>query len=154
MEPLVSPDVPDAPARQAMAVDIACVGFGPAMAGFLTALSRRLAAADRPPLESAASPGMPLQVVCYERADDLGFGVSGVVTRARGIRSVFPDLDPAQIPMAAPVKQEKVLYLLDPIGASRRSRPLRAADRMIRAARKMLRVEEQALELPWTPSFL
>ena len=30
--------------RQSMAVDIACVGFGPAMAGFLTTLSRRLAA--------------------------------------------------------------------------------------------------------------
>src|SRR5512144_55694 len=121
--------------RQSMAVDIACVGFGPAMAGFLTTLSRRLGAADRPPLESAASPGLPLQVVCYERADDPGFGVSGVVSRARGIRAAFPDLDAAQIPMAARVREEKVLYLLDPIGASRRSRPLRAADRAIRAAR-------------------
>jgi hypothetical protein len=109
--------------RQSMAVDIACVGFGPAMAGFLTTLSRRLAATDRPPIESAASPGMPLQVVCYERADDTGFGVSGVVTRARGIRTAFPDLDPAQIPMAARVAQEKVLYLLDPVGASRRAPP-------------------------------
>jgi electron-transferring-flavoprotein dehydrogenase len=51
------------------------------MAGFLSTLSRRLAATDRPPLESAAAPGMPLQVMCYERADDLGFGVP-VVTRA------------------------------------------------------------------------
>src|SRR5512139_1165859 len=108
--------------RQSMAVDIACVGFGPAMAGFLTTLSRRLGAADRPPLESAAAPGLPLQVVCYERADDLGFGVSGVVTRARGLRGAFPGLDLAQIPMAARVKDEKVLYLLDPVGASRRSR--------------------------------
>ncbi len=104
--------------RQSMAVDIACVGFGPAMAGFLTTLSRRLAAADRPPLESATAPGMPLQVVCYERADDPGFGVSGVVTRARGIRAAFPELDPTQIPMAATVREEKVLYLLDPVGAS------------------------------------
>jgi electron-transferring-flavoprotein dehydrogenase len=140
--------------RQSMAVDIACVGFGPAMAGFLTTLSRRLSAADRPPLESAASPGLPLQVVCYERADDVGFGVSGVVTRARGIRSVFPDLDASQIPMAAPVAEEKVLYLLDPVGASRRSPALRAADAAIRAARFALRYEEQAVELPWTPAFL
>src|SRR5512138_2450121 len=102
--------------RQSMAVDIACVGFGPAMAGFLTTLSRRLAAQDRPQLESAAAPGMPLQGVCYERADDLAFGVSGVVTRARGIRAAFPELDPSAIPMATPVKEEKVLYLLDPIG--------------------------------------
>jgi electron-transferring-flavoprotein dehydrogenase len=140
--------------RQSMAVDIACVGFGPAMAGFLTTLSRRLAATDRPALESAASPGMPLQVVCYERADDIGFGVSGVVTRARGIRSVFPDLDPAQIPMAAPVKEEKVVYLLDPVGASRRSPALRAAEAAIRAARFALRYEEHGVELPYTPAFL
>src|SRR5512139_3327700 len=140
--------------RQSMAVDIACVGFGPAMAGFLTTLSRRLAAADRPPLESAASPGMPLQVVCYERADDTSFGVSGVVTRARGIRAAFPDLDASQIPMAAPVAQEKVLYLLDPVGASRRPATLRAADAAVRAARFALSSEAHAVELPWTPAFL
>jgi electron-transferring-flavoprotein dehydrogenase len=137
--------------RQSMAVDIACVGFGPAMAGFLTTLSRRLAAQDRPVLESAAAPGMPLQVVCYERADDPGFGVSGVVTRARGIRAAFPDLDASQIPMAAKVANEKVLYLLDPLGASRRSRAIRAADR---AARLAFRVEADAVELPYTPAFM
>jgi electron-transferring-flavoprotein dehydrogenase len=151
LEPLVSAELPE---RQTMSVDIACVGFGPAMAGFLSTLSRRLAAADRPPLESAAAPGMPLQVVCYERADDLGFGVSGVVTRARGIRGAFPELDPSQIPMATPVREEKVLYLLDPIGASRRSSTLRAADASIRAMRGVLPVEEHAMELPWTPEFL
>jgi electron-transferring-flavoprotein dehydrogenase len=140
--------------RQSMAVDIACVGFGPAMAGFLTALSRRLSSAEKPALESGAAPGMPLQVVCYERADDLGFGVSGVVTRARGIRSVFPDLVPGEIPMAAPVKEEKVLYLLDPVGASRRSAALRAADKAIRALGGPLKLEADAIELPYTPEFL
>lgn len=140
--------------RQSMAVDIACVGFGPAMAGFLTTLSRRLAAADRPPLESATAPGMPLQVVCYERADDPGFGVSGVVTRARGIRAAFPELDPTQIPMAAKVREEKVLYLLNPVGASRRSKALRAADAAIRAARFAFRYEEHAVELPYVPAYL
>ena len=140
--------------RQSMAVDIACVGFGPAMAGFLTTLSRRLAAQDRPALESAASPGMPLQVVCYERADDPGFGVSGVVTRARGIRAAFPDLDASQIPMATRVRQEKVLYLLDPVGASRRPPTLRAADTAIRAMRFAFKFEADAIELPYTPEFL
>jgi electron-transferring-flavoprotein dehydrogenase len=140
--------------RQSMAVDIACVGFGPAMAGFLTTLSRRLAATDRPPLESAASPGMPLQVVCYERADDPGFGVSGVVSRARGLRAAFPDLAAAQIPMAAPVRDEKVLYLLDPVGASRRSRALRTAEAALRAARFAFRYEEHAVELPYVPPYL
>ncbi|HEY6004072.1 MAG TPA: 4Fe-4S ferredoxin [Anaeromyxobacter sp.] len=140
--------------RPRMAVDIACVGFGPAMAGFLATLSRRLAAADRPVLESAATPGMPLQVVCYERADDVAFGVSGVVTRARGIRAAFPDLDASQIPMAARVREEKVLYLLDPVGASRRSAALRAADAAIRALKPVLRAEAHAVELPYTPAFL
>ncbi len=140
--------------RQSMAVDIACVGLGPATAGFLTVLSRRLAATDRPMLESGASPGMPLQVVCYERADDVAFGVSGVVTRARGIRAAYPDLDASQIPMAARVGREKVLYLLDPVGASRRPAALRAADAAIRAARFALPYQAHAVELPYTPAFL
>jgi electron-transferring-flavoprotein dehydrogenase len=141
--------------RQTMEVDIVCAGFGPAMGGFLTTLSRRLLNDDGTPrFESRAMPGMPPQVVCYERADDIGFGVSGVVTKARGIRVTFPDLDPSQIPMAAPVAREKVLYLLDPIGASRRSAPLRLADTLIRALRFALPYEEHALELPFTPEFL
>src|SRR5208282_5019579 len=139
--------------RQQMTVDIACVGFGPAMGGLLTTLSRRLLNPDGTPhLESAVSPGLPLQVICYERADGLGFGVSGAVTRARGIRGSFPDLDFTQIPMAAPVRKEKLVYLLDPTGASRRSFALRAADKLIRAARAVKR--EHALELPFTPSFM
>jgi electron-transferring-flavoprotein dehydrogenase len=146
--------------RQSMEVDIACVGFGPAMGGFLTTLSRGLTLPDgAPAVESAVSPGMPPQVVCYERAEGLGFGVSGVVTRARGIRATFPDLDPAQIPMATAVKEEKVVYLLDPIGASRRSATLRAADVAIKAwARTWGRLipwyRDHALELPYAPAFL
>ena len=107
--------------RQTLEADIVCAGFGPAAGGFLTRLSRA-------GVESPSMPGMPLQVICYERADDIGFGVSGVVTRARGIRATFPELDPASIPMATAVRQEKVVYLLDPVGASRRSRTLRAID--------------------------
>src|SRR5512143_3073888 len=113
--------------RQSLEVDIACVGFGPAMGGFLTTLVRKLSD-EQNPVESKAMPGMPPQIICYERADDVGFGVSGVVTKGRALRASFPDFDPSQVPMAAPVKHEKVLYLLDPIGASRRSGTLRAAD--------------------------
>jgi electron-transferring-flavoprotein dehydrogenase len=141
--------------RQTMDVDVVCVGFGPAMGGFLTTLSRELMNPDGTPrFESKAAPGLPLQVICYERADDIGFGVSGVVTKARGIRASFPDLDPAQIPMAANVGREKVLYLLDPIGASRRSVSLRAADKLIRTFRGVLPFEAEALDLPYTPDFL
>ncbi len=77
-----------------MEADIACVGFGPAMGGFLTTLTQAWNEnpAD-PAFESRVAPGMPLQVLCYERADDLASGVSGVVTTARGIRASFPALE-------------------------------------------------------------
>ena len=96
------PIEPEKADRPQMAVDIACVGFGPAMGGFLTTLSRSLLNDDGSVrLESASSPGLPLQVICCERADGLGFGVSGAVTRARGIRGSFPGVDLTQIPMAS-----------------------------------------------------
>jgi electron-transferring-flavoprotein dehydrogenase len=138
-----------------MDADIVCVGFGPATAGFLSTLSRSLLNPDgTPAVESAVMPGMPPQILCYERADDIGFGVSGVVTKARGLRATFPGLDPAQIPMAVPITEEKVLYLLDPVGASCRSLTLRAADACIRAFKGVLPFEEDAVELPWSPAFL
>lgn len=146
---------PAAVDRQSMDVDIVCVGFGPATGGFLTTLSRKLASADGAPKpESSVMPGAPPQIICYERADDIGFSLSGVVTRARGIRQTFPDLDPSQIPMCAPVKHEKVLYLLDPVGASRRSATLRTADALLRAFKWLLPVENSAIELPYIPPYL
>ena len=141
--------------RQSMEVDIACAGFGPAMGGFLTTLTREWSAhPDDPAFMSKAVPGMPLQVLCYERADDLAAGVSGVVTRARSIRASFPQLDPAEIPMAAEVKKERVLYLLDPVGASRRSLTLHTADAALRSLGRLAGVRDHAFELPWTPGFL
>jgi len=130
--------------RQTMEVDLVCVGFGPAMAGFLTTLAKT------PGLESRVAPGMPLQVICYERADDIGFGVSGVVTRARGIRATLPDLDLTKIPMAAPVLEERLVYLLDPVGASRRSGLHRALDVLLRPFARPL----AAIQLPYIPPFL
>jgi electron-transferring-flavoprotein dehydrogenase len=123
-----------------MEVDIVCVGFGPAVGGFLTTLAPKLAS-------FAESP----QLICYERADGLAFGVSGAVTRARGIRASFPELDVAAIPMAAQVSEEKVLYLLDPHGASRRAVSVKALDFAMRSAG---RAEFHGVELPYTPQFL
>ena len=141
--------------RLQMSVDIACVGFGPAMGGFLTTLSRFLTNENGTPrLESQVSPGMPLQVICYERADGLGFGVSGAVTRARGIRASFPGVDLAQVPMAAPLSAEKLVYLLDPTEASMRSRWLRVADWLIRKLGRVSRLKDHAVELPFTPKFM
>ncbi len=141
--------------RQAMEADIACVGFGPAMGGFLTTLTRawNKNPAD-PAFESRVAPGLPLQVLCYERADDIASGVSGVVTGARGIRESFPELNAADIAMATPVKAERILYLLDPVGASRRSLLLRIGDRMLRTLSATLGVRDDAFHLPWTPQFL
>ena len=121
-------------------LDIVCAGFGPATGGFLTTLAPALSEFAIPP-----------QVICYERADGLGFGVSGAVTKARGIRHSFPNLDVSQIPMAAPVAEEKVVYLFDPIGASRRSTSLRFADKLTRT---LANRELHAMHLPWTPAFL
>ena len=141
--------------RQQMSVDIAGVGFGPAMGGFLNTLSHNLVNEDGTPrLESAVSPGMPLQVICYERADGLGFGVSGAVTRARGIRASFPGTDLGQIPMAISVADEKLIYLLDPVRASRRSFAFRVADGLIRALGSLIRLRDHAVELPFIPKFM
>jgi electron-transferring-flavoprotein dehydrogenase len=126
--------------RMTMDVDVVCVGFGPAAGGFLSTLNKYL-----------TSPGAPmLQVLCYERADDIGFGVSGVVTRARSIRQTFPELRAADIPMAAEVREEKLVYLLDPTGASRRSVAVRAVDELA----GMFAGELNAAELPYVPDFL
>jgi electron-transferring-flavoprotein dehydrogenase len=153
-EPTPAPCPAETIERMSVEVDIACAGFGPAMGGFLTTLCRSWTEnpADAA-LESRVMPGMPLQILCYERADDIASGVSGVVTQARGIRASFPSLDDAQIPMAVPITNERVLYLLDPIGASRRSAILRFGDFLLGLGRKLW-LKDHALELPWTPSFL
>lgn len=154
----MSTEVPASPAsleRQQLEVDIACVGFGPAMGGFLTTLSRHLLNPDgTPKIESASMPGVPLQVICYERAEGLGFGVSGAVTRGRGIRSSFPDLNLSQIPMAVSVKQEELVYLLDPTAASQRSFAVRSIDRLLRLCKPFLHSHDHGVELPVIPEFM
>jgi len=142
--------------RQTMEADIVCVGFGPAMGGFLTTLARNLNHPDgTPALESKVMPGAPLQVLCYERADDIGFGVSGVVTKARALRQSFSAEELSQIPMAHPVVKEKLVYLLDPIGASRRSFVLRAADWFIKTFKWICPFyKENAFEIPFIPPFM
>ena len=141
--------------RSTIEADIACVGFGPGMGGFLTTLNQAWMENPADPMfESKVAPGLPLQVICYERADDIAAGVSGVVTSARGIRSSFPDLNPADIPMAASVRSERILYLLDPIGASRRPWAMRVGDRLLRGLSGHLGVRDDAYELPWAPRFL
>jgi electron-transferring-flavoprotein dehydrogenase len=116
------------------------VGFGPAAGGFLSTLNQYLTGPDAP----------MLQVLCYERADDLGFGVSGVVTRARSIRESYPDLRAAEIPMGSEVRDEKLIYLLDPTGASRRSVAVKGMDEVA----GIFCGDLKAVEVPYVPDFL
>lgn len=150
MYPDASP--PEQPAP--LDADIVCAGFGPAVAGFLFTLTRGLQQPQMAAIESRAIAGLPPQVVCYERADDISFGVSGVVTRARAIRASIPGLDPSSIPLAAPVRHEKLVYLLDPLGVTRRPAWMRLADQLCRALAAPLKVEHDGLPLPWIPPFL
>jgi electron-transferring-flavoprotein dehydrogenase len=141
--------------RQSMDVDIVCVGFGPAMAGFLTTLTKGLVGPDgTPTVDSQVMPGMPPQIICYERADDIGAGVSGVVSRARGIKASIPGFKASDLPMCAEVSHETVAYLLDPHNASRRQDLLDMADTILKTFPGLTRLKDQAFELPYIPPFL
>ncbi len=139
--------------RQAMDIDIACVGFGPATAGFLSTLTQQMMNDDgTPKLESRVMPGMPLQVLCYERADDIGFGVSGVVSKAAAIRASLPDINLTDIPMTTDIKKEKLVYLMDPYGASHRSPGHKIFDGALKLASWLPFHKKKAFESPLIPS--
>ena len=145
--------------RQEMQADIVVAGFGPAAAGFLTTIGPELAKTkeDGTPLyESKAMPGCPLQVMCYERADDPGFGVSGIVTKGAAIKASFPDLDLAkEIPNAIEVKEEKLAYLFDPLGCSKRSFGTKMIDLAFKMGGVIMRGGKwKARELPFIPPFM
>ena len=142
--------------RMRMDADIVCVGFGPSTAGFLTTLTRALVKEDGTPVfESKAMPGMPLQIMCYERADDIGFGVSGVVTKAKAIKASFPDKDlTAEIPNSVKTGDEKVAYLFDYIGASQRDPGTKFVDAVFKGGHFFMGKGPEAAELPWIPPFL
>jgi electron-transferring-flavoprotein dehydrogenase len=139
--------------RVSMDADIVVAGFGPAAGGFLNTLIRGIGQEpEHPAFQSKAAPGLPLQVCCYERADDLGYGVSGVVTRGRAIRASLNGMDLSTLPQYAPVSSEEVLYLLDPIGASRRPLAMRLQDKLLRLLPGVRR--DHAVALPFVPPFL
>ncbi len=144
--------------RQTMQADIVCVGFGPASAGFLTTLAPLLSEVNEdgtPKYQSKAIPGCPLQVLCYERADDIGFGVSGIVTKARAIKASFPGQNLTElIPNAVEVKKESVAYLFDTGKASRRTAGTKFVDAVFKVGRVVMPKGPHAAELPWIPPFL
>jgi electron-transferring-flavoprotein dehydrogenase len=56
--------------------------------------------------------------------------------------------------MMAPVTDEKMVYLLDPIGASRRPAIMAMKDRFFRTMGRLAFQSDEAVELPWIPPFL
>jgi len=70
------------------------------------------------------------------------------------IRSSFPGVDLTEIPMSAAVKNEKLIYLLDPARASRRSFAFKIADRVLRSLSLVSGLKHDACELPYTPPFM
>ena len=97
---------------------------------------------------------MPLQVLCYERADDRLRRLRRGYARPRHSRH-FPISNPAEIPMAAPV------IVTERVALSARSASAPAgAPPLLRCGRPLLRAwtwpvaKDHAFELPWTPAFL
>lgn len=144
--------------RSVMESDIVVVGFGPAAAGFLATLAPKLQETKEdgtPRYESRVMPGCPLQVQCFERADSTGFGVSGIVSTAENIKKSFPGVDlAAEIPNAVEVKAEKLVYLFDHIGASRRTIGTKFIDASARFARLFMKKQPHAVEAPFIPGFM
>jgi electron-transferring-flavoprotein dehydrogenase len=136
---------------QTMDADIVCVGYGPAAAGFLYTLSMLLKVEQEK--SSSENFKMP-QVLCYERSDDVAFGVSGVVTKGRSIRRSIPDIGSLSSPAITQIEEEHLACLLDPIGASRRSPAIRTLELLLRTGRKMVGKNTDFVELPYLPEFL
>jgi electron-transferring-flavoprotein dehydrogenase len=69
----------------------------------------------------------------------------------------FPASSPAPAPSgprSPPVSGEKLVYLLDPHGASRRPALMRLADQGLQACSGLLGVKNHAWEMPYCPPFL
>ena len=91
-------------------------------------------------------------MVCYERADDIGFGVSGVVTRARGIRATLPDLDPSRDShgRAGHARRRWSICSIPPAPAAARARCARPTG----CCALLGLPANTAFELPYVPPFL
>jgi electron-transferring-flavoprotein dehydrogenase len=95
----------DVPADERIDLDVVFVGAGPAgLAGAIELA--RLARAD------SALDG--LEVGVLEKAAALGeHSLSGAVVNPRALRELFPDVDPAELPLRAPVDREAVYFLTE-----------------------------------------
>ena len=138
-----------------MEVDIACVGFGPAMGGFLTTLS--LSSTANPPTQPSRAKSPP---ACPSRSSATSAPTTSPPASAASSPAPKPSA-PASPPSIPPISpwpptsnQERVFYLLDPHGASRRSPLLRLGDRLLAPSAAAPRPERPRLRPPLDPRFL
>ena len=97
---------------------------------------------------------MPLQVLCYERADDLAAGVSGVVTRAEGIRASFPDARSRRDSHGHAQSSRSAFFICSIRSAPAGARALARRAIFFLALGRSGGLKDHAFELPWTPAFL
>ena len=99
--------VREPPGAEATPLDVLFVGAGPAgLAGAI-----RLAQLVKQDAESGGGIG-EIEIGVLEKAGSLGeHSLSGAVVDARAFRTLFPDLDPAELPFRGTVDKERVYWL-------------------------------------------
>ena len=146
-----APDPPNLD-RPSMEVDIACAGFGPAMGGFLTTLTHAWTRIPPiPPSRARSRPACPCRSSATSAPTILPPASAAWSPAPRAFAPAFPVSIPPKSPWPPRSRSERVLYLLDPIGASRRSSLLRLGDFFLRLFGQAPRLKDHAFELPWTP---
>lgn len=95
----------DPPQDERIDLDVVFVGAGPA--GLAGAIELARIAATDPALDG-------IEIGVLEKAAALGeHSLSGAVVNPRALRELFPDLDPAELPLRTPVDQEAVYFLTE-----------------------------------------
>ncbi len=97
----------EAPGQERIELDVLVVGGGPA--GLACAIELA-ALVER---DNAADGGLgDVQIGVLEKAGALGeHCLSGAVVNPRALHELFPDVDPAELPLGKPVEQEAVYFL-------------------------------------------
>lgn len=99
----------DAPASDAVPMDVVFVGGGPA--GFAGAIElARLVKRDN----EAGGPLGDVQIAVLEKAESLGeHNLSGAIVNPRAIRDLFPDVAESDLPFRMPVTRERVYFMTE-----------------------------------------
>jgi electron-transferring-flavoprotein dehydrogenase len=91
------------PSAEAIEVDVAVVGAGPAGLAFAVEYARR-----------AKEGGRPVSVAVLEKAEEVGgHSLSGAVVDPAPLRALLPEVAEADLPLRAPVGKERVRFLTE-----------------------------------------